>query len=277
MKTPLENWLSKFSKVFVLLIAFVLLVFLIAPLVVAAEEISSGIAISLPISSENVQDGDIISSTNEGYILSPAPYDPAIIGVVAGKPAVSFEATSNAAETTGSASTYPVITLGKVYVRVCTANGPIKNGDFLTSSKMPGVGQKADGVGFIVGTAIQNYQESDPAKIGKILVSLNPRYNTAVSGGGKGVNLLLNIKSAASSPFLTPLTSLRYLLAVFVTAVSFTLGFLYFGRFGKTGIEALGRNPLAAKTIYLGIVFNILMAILIIFAGLFMAYLVLVL
>ncbi len=251
------------------IIIFIIVIIVINRENVFAQEVSSGIAISIPISGQNIINGSIISATNNGYVLTKEAYDPAIFGVVSTRPAVSFEATS-------SASTYPVITNGKVYVRVSGINGEIKKGDFVTSSRTFGVGEKVTATGFILGTALESYTPANSKEIGMILVSVNPRYNTAVESG-QGVNLLLDFKSAVSSPFLSPLTSLRYLLAVLVTAVAFAAGFWYFGRFGKAGIEALGRNPLAAKTITLGIVFNLLLTIVIMFAGLLLAYLILVL
>lgn len=235
----------------------------------AEEKVSSGVAISVAILDEKVENGAIVSSSPKGYVLSSIPYDPAVYGVVSLKPAVAFEKTSDP-------KSYPVITNGKVYVRVTTTSGSIAKDDMLTSSKKPGVGQKAVENGFVIGTALEGYESSDPGAIGEILVALKPQYNVPV-GGGKGINLLKNVKSAASSPFLSPLTSLRYLLAVVVTACAFGMGFLYYGRITKTGIEALGRNPLAAKTISAGIIFNVILTAVIILAGLFLAYLILIL
>ncbi|MFH1561661.1 MAG: hypothetical protein ABID04_03745 [Patescibacteria group bacterium] len=239
------------------------------PTPVLAEQVSSGIASSVSINGDGIKDGAIVSSLSGSYVLSSSAYDPTIYGVVAEKPAVSFEASAS--------GSYPVISTGKVYVQVSVINGKISKGDSITSSPIRGVGQRGDGDGYILGTALEEYQENNPQVIGLILVAVNPKYNTAVTGSGRGVNLFKNIKSAASSPFLSPLTSLRYLLAVVVTAVAFGGSFWYFGRFGKTGIEALGRNPLASKTIALGIIFNLLLTIAIMFSGLFLAYLVLVL
>jgi F0F1-type ATP synthase membrane subunit c/vacuolar-type H+-ATPase subunit K len=253
-------------------ISLISLITLISPNeILSQEKVSSGIAISIPIADTGVTDGDIISSTDKGYIRAKVAYDPSIYGVIVEKPAVSFETA------TASANMYPVITNGKVYVRVSSANGNIKVGDFVTSSKNPGVGQKGEGQAYMLGTALGNWENADPKNTGNILVSLKPGYNANVVSGGRGINLLSNVKSAASSPFLTPLTSLRYLLAVIVTAVSFFGSFWYFGRFGKTGIEALGRNPLAAKTITLGIIFNLVLTVLVLLVGLFLAYLILVL
>lgn len=234
-----------------------------------SADISSGVAISLPIQDKNVTDGDIVVSTEKGYFLAKNPYDPTIFGVVSLKSAVSFEKSSGIF--------YTVISSGKVYTRVSTKNGEIKTGDFITSSETAGVGQRADSQGFILGTALEPYQNSKTQEVGRILVAVSPRYNSAVSYGGKGVNLLLNLKSAASSPFLSPLTSLRYLSAVVITGSSFLFGFLYFGRFGKTGIEALGRNPYKGKIISFGIVVNLLVTVVFIGAGLFLAYLILTL
>lgn len=245
---------------------------IVAPAAIAQEErISSGVAISIPISGEKVEDGDIISSTPEGYVVSQIPYDTAIYGVMVKNPAVFLGDLYEGVIAEGS---YPVITSGKVYTRVSTANGNIKEGDFVTSSTNPGVGQRANAVGYVAGIALESYEGKEP---GLILVSLKPGYNTAVVGGNKGINLLSNIKMAAASPFLTPLTSMRYLLAVLVTATAFFLGLRTYGRIAGTGIEALGRNPLAAKTISAGIVFNVIMSLAIIFGGLFLAYLILVL
>lgn len=235
----------------------------------AQEEISRGVAISIAIVDEDVEDGDIISSSTKGYVKSTISYDPSVYGIVAQKPAVALE---NVVQ----GDTQLVVSSGMVYVRVSTINGNIKKGDPLTTSKIPGVGQKATDSGFIFGTALEDFEDSDTSAVGRVLISLKPQYNIPTSGG-RGFNLLANIKAVAASPFLTPLTSLRYLLAIIVTAVSFSLGFLSFGKIAKSGVEALGRNPLAAKTISAGIALNVLLTVAITLGGLFLAYLILVL
>ncbi|MCL4353134.1 hypothetical protein M1615_01525 [Patescibacteria group bacterium] len=232
----------------------------------AKGQVSSGIANSLPIFGKNIENGSIISSVPKGYVLSSTAYDPAIYGVVVENPAVSFK-------NTAFANLYPVITSGEVYVRVSAINGGINKGNFITSSKIPGVGQKADENGYMIGMALEPFKGTG-SQTGMILVALKPGYNTAVSNE-RGINLLNYLKTAVSSPFLSPLTSMRYLLAVAVTAASFIFGFLYFGRFGKTGIEALGRNPYKARVISIGIAFNVGLTVVMIVAGLFLAYVIL--
>jgi hypothetical protein len=276
-----KNWVLTTSLVIIyakkamvrrISIAFIIFMIFINSEVVSAqseEGISLGVALPVPIKGENIEDGSLVSATPQGYTLSSVPYDSSFYGVVSLKPALSFESSP-------SAGFYPVIASGKVYVRVTNTNGDLKKGDFVTTSQAPGIGQKGEGGGFMIGNALEDYSGAGQEKTGLVLVALNPRFNTAVTSS-KGVNLLLNIKAAAASPFLTPLTSFRYLLAVIISAVSFAFGLLCYGRFAKTGIEALGRNPLAAKTISLGITFNLLLTAVIILAGLFLAYLILVL
>jgi len=251
-------------------IFFSILVFLISITQVCAQGVSSGIAIGIPVQGARPVNGSIISSSSRGYMLAKIAYDPSLYGVTTDNPAVSLESST----TTGLTL---VITNGKAYVRISGVGGAIRSGDFVTSSAISGVGQKADVSGFVLGTALSSFTPKRPSDQVMLLVSVGPRYNAAVSGTGRGINLFTNIKSAASSPFLSPLTSLRYLLAVLVTAMSFGAGFWYFGRFGKAGIVALGRNPLAAKTIALGIVANVVLTMVIMGAGLFLAYLILVL
>ena len=61
-----------------------------------------------------------------------------------------------------------------------------------------------------------------------------------------------------------------------MVVASFVFGILHFGKMAKSGVEALGRNPLAAKTIQFGILLNVLIAIVIMALGLGIAYLVLI-
>ncbi|MCL4353977.1 hypothetical protein M1349_00710 [Patescibacteria group bacterium] len=235
-----------------------------------AKDSSSGIAISIPIQGENIQDGDIISSKDGKYVLSNEPYDSNVYGVVALNPAIAFTLSSGS-------KTKPVITAGDVFIRVSTANGGIKQGDGLTTSTIPGVAQKADKTGFIIGTALDDYSEKDTKKIGRILVSLSPRYNTDNLGGSVKTNLIDTLRNAPQAMTLSPLVSLRYVLAAIIAILSFVLGFVYFGKVAMNGVEALGRNPLAGKLIQFSVVLNLILTMVIVGVGLIIAYLILIL
>ena len=228
----------------------------------------SGVAISIPIADKNVKDGHIISSSANGYVLSSVPYDPSIFGVITEDPSVFIE-------NVNLPDTKPVISSGKAYIQVSTINGPIKVNDFLTSSEIPGIAQKATINGFILGTALESYSEVDSNKVGKILASIDPRFNSSFIGL-RG-NLIRMLRDAGGIYNLSPLDAFRYLLAAVIAILSFLLGFIYFGRVARSGVEALGRNPLATRMIQLGTVFNLILTVVIMAVGFGIAYLILIL
>lgn len=53
--------------------------------------------------------------------------------------------------------------------------------------------------------------------------------------------------------------------------------FILFGRIALRGLEALGRNPLARSSILTGILINSSLTVVIIFGGLFLAYIIITL
>jgi hypothetical protein len=232
-----------------------------------AQSASWGIAISIPITGK-VSDGDIIT-VNNGYFASTRPYDPDVYGVVSLHPGMSFE--------TKNSSNIPVITSGKVYVRVSSINGNINIGDSITTSRIKGVGQKATSEGFVIGTALENYHSVSTSKIDLILITFNPHFSTNSIGGAVKTNLLDILRSAPTAMSVSPLAALRYVIAALVSLLAFVLGFVFFGKVSVNGIEALGRNPLAGKLIQFSVILNLLVMVIIIAAGLAIAYLVLIL
>ncbi len=248
-------------------IALSLLILIILVARALAQDITGSIALPLAINEKNVKEGDIITATTNGYKLSTYAYDPSLYGIVTNNPAVYIKDTSG--------KTYSVVSFGNAIVRVSTINGPIKKNDLITSSEIPGVGQKADANGFILGMALEEYSNTNPNAIGKIVISTDPHYNATFIA--VKTNLIQNLKVVAGAPLLSPLTTLRYILAATIVIVSFILGFIYFGRIARTGVEALGRNPLAARMIQLGIVLNVGLTAGIILIGVGIAYLILIL
>jgi hypothetical protein len=100
--------------------------------------------------------------------------------------------------------------------------------------------------------------------------------NVALSNS-VGNNLLQTLQIAFSAPYLAPLNALRYVFAVGLVVLSFVVAVGYFGRVSNTGIEALGRNPLAGKLIIFSVMLHLAMAFSIVSVGVVIAYLVLVL
>jgi len=248
---------------------FLLILLLTAKLALSSVFASTyDFAISIPILDDGVEEGSIISYVDGEYILSIEAYDTNMFGLVSGDPSLYLE--------DRNLETYVLVgSKGEMDVRVSTKNGEINRGDYLTSSEIPGVAQKADKSGRVLGISLEEYKSGDPNQIG--LVSAYVDIKSHLKQESLTENLLTVISDGLSSAFLTPLASLRYIMALIVTAITFAIAFLSFSRLTSRGVEALGRNPLAGSSIKSVIIFNFILTFIIIASGLAIAYLILVL
>lgn len=246
----------------------VVIVFLLSIFTKHVEaQTSFGVANYYPVQDETVEDGSIVSFSPNGYFLSRVAQDPFMIGVVSNTPAIAIDIQSE------NQKTYPVIANGTAFVLVSTANGQIKQGDPITSSATPGVGMKNTKDGYVLGFSLQDFNADSTSETGKIAVSVNIRY---YSQGATTESNLSDIASLTKLSFYQePLRVLRYVVAGIILISSFVLGFLSFGRVANTGVESIGRNPLAGKMIQFGIFINVLITIALIGSGFGLAYLVL--
>ena len=233
----------------------------------SAQITSSGIAVSTPVTDPDAQDGDIICTYQSGNARCNKEYDTAIYGVISDSPAAAIEDED-------LQNSRLVISSGVSTVRVSSANGDISEGDFITTSQRSGIGVKADRNGYVLGMALENYESGDTNAIGRIQVMVNI-HPTGSLTGSRG-NLLQFIREGLAVPVFDPVESLRYILAVAIVLISFTLGMIYFGRASRAGIEAIGRNPLAKKVIQLTVFLNITLTIVIVMVGLGLACLILI-
>jgi hypothetical protein len=231
-----------------------------------AQAESVGTALSIPLLNQNVSDGSIINSTSKGYGLTTSAYDSNMYGVYTESPAIYLKNIDNPQS--------PVTTSGKSSVLVSTINGNIKINDFITSSTIPGVGEKVTRNGMILGTALESYSNSNQKELGKIMVAINPHFSS--SSTDARTDLLTILQDASDPTFLSQLTALRYIIAAGIVLISFAIGFIYFGRVASRGVEALGRNPLAGRAIQFSLVLNLALIILIIVAGMGIGYMILV-
>lgn len=226
----------------------------------------SGIALSTPINDADAQNGDIICTYPEGNVRCNYEYDTTILGVISDDPALSIEDFD-------LDSSRLVVTSGIATVRVTAINGNIKEGDLITTSSKVGLGQKVTRNGYVLGMAIENFESDDEDTVGRVQVVLN--IHPASGSSGPRGNLMQFIKEGMMVPVFEPVESLRYILAALMVIISFTLGMIYFGRASRSGIEAVGRNPLAKKVIQLTIFLNIVLTTVIVLVGLSIAYLIL--
>jgi hypothetical protein len=213
------------------------------------SDFTGSIGIPIVIKDTGIKKGDVISLIDGKYGLSTESYDPAVVGVIVDDPTLIVGGRPQ------NGQAYVMVSEGTVLVRVSALNGPIAVGDYITTSVIPGIGAKADKFGVVIGTALEDYAPQDPERITPIAVNLDI--------GAYG--LLTNLTS-------NPRVAFRYVLAFFVAASSVIAGFVYFGKVARIGVESVGRNPLAARLIYLSVFFHLLLTIGIMLVGIFIAY-----
>lgn len=240
---------------------YILIMPFLLALMLLAQTSSSGVAVSVSVVDDQILDGSLICSSGAGSVACSKEYDPSVMGVFTENPAVLLENTT-------LIGGKPVISSGKVQVRF---EGSIKEGDYVTTSSKPGIAIKATRNGYVLGTALEDF--AGPS--GKLLVSLGMR--PAVLASGASDNLWEALRQGLSSVYLTPLAVLRYIAAMIIVIAAFVLGFAYFGRVARSGVEAVGRNPMAGRTIEFTVILNIILTIVIMGSGLLLAYIILIL
>ena len=230
-------------------------------------ELSSGLATSQQVEDQSVADGDILCYTEGQIKKCDKEYQVDMYGVHSDNPAVVLD------DTLMINGKY-MLNSGKAEVRVSAVNGEIKKGDFITSSNVAGIGEKAKLSGNVLGVALEDYTSNDPNTTGKVLVQIDIR-PVILATSARG-NILEALKQGLLAPSLSPLASLRYVLAILIAIITFVLGFIYFGRVAKSGVEAMGRNPLAGRMIAVGVLFNLTLTVAIMAGGLILSYIILI-
>lgn len=228
-----------------------------------------GIAYQIKIdSSIEAFDGMIVSFGETAYTESTGPYDRNMFGVIDLNPTIEF--TFDNAE-----NTLPVISDGTAYVAVTGENGPIAEGDLITSSSKPGYGMKATKSGFTLGVAEENYAGTTAEDTGIVAIRLNKQFTFGEDTPDSETisDRLRNIVSlSAIAAFEEPTKVFKYAVAGVILLISIFISFITLSRTSQRGIEAIGRNPLARSSIIVSIFINVLVSLLIIVAGVVGAY-----
>ncbi len=247
-----------------LMLVIVFLTLLAVP--VQAQFQGTDVASVYEIKDKNPTDGDIIVSTSDGLVLATTSYDTHIFGVLKNNPLIVYRSLDQ----TG----YPIVRSGLADINVTTFNGPIKYGDYITASAFPGKGEKALESGYVVGIALQPFNDSSPGNkqnfngrtinTGKIRVAIRIEYADVTSPktisrlfSFLGTSFLSNIQDPKQFGMIV-----RYFAAGLIILLAFSFGFLTFSRSIAKGVEAIGRNPLAKSTIQFSIMINIALLIL---------------
>ncbi len=234
---------------------------------VFAQGVQFNLARTLAISSKNAGDGDIVSLSNtaETLSLSTKSYDERMYGVLVADPVMVYRTSAN----------IPVSRQGDATVNVSMMGGAIGVGDYVTSSEIPGKGQKAEGIaGYMLGVALSSFNGKGATQsatyqgksypLGRITVSvgIGPASPVVTKAAG---GILGTLKQLATAIMFNISTSkqaeriIRYILAVLIAIVVIYVSYRTFGANITKGMEAIGRNPLAKGSIQAMITLNVVL------------------
>src|SRR3989338_87589 len=184
MKTAFLYRFIVYSLLFIVLVPLLAIYQTPFASVVLAQDLPTlgGVAVNVEINDSDVQAGDIISATRDGFKRSTQEYDVLVFGVVVNAPILSVEPRTDTSR--------PVISSGETLVRVSTAGGEIAEGDLITTSSEAGVGIKATRSGYVICKALQGY--TDSGQVGLISVLVGPSFGSG-AGAGAGIGSLIGI------------------------------------------------------------------------------------
>ena len=136
----------------------------------------------------SIEAGDVVAYdptiTEAGMKKSSGSYDNQVFGVITTNPGLVIGDVDKVA-----AKALPVALAGRIPVKVNLENGPIKTGDYLTSSSTPGVAMKATKSGPVIGQAMSSFAGSN-GDSGKVLAFVkNTYFNGAKLVDGNGSDL----------------------------------------------------------------------------------------
>lgn len=238
------------------------------PLTPVYAQQSMDFAVSYDVSDSEAISGDILISTDKGLVRATTPYANKLFGVLQDKPLISIQVS-------GETNQKPIARSGAVNVNVTTEGGEIKQGDYITSSAKPGKGQKAQTSGYVIGTALASLEPGQiegqiPVAIKVEFAELDKAQSTSRIANYFGSSLLQNVKDPEKFASLV-----RFIVAGSIALLGFLIGFLAFSRSIPTSIEAIGRNPLAQKSILAAVVLNITLTIITTIVGIVAAFFIL--
>lgn len=183
-----------------------------------------------------------------------------------------------------------VATSGRVSVLASNQNGIIKPGDDVTLSAVDGVTMAANNSNEnIVGKAVSGYNgtnntiskinlkdlkgKQQAVNIGRVTIDINVTKNPAFKKQSDYVPSIFS--SVATTVAGKPVSVVRiYLSMAILLSVVFVVGNLLYASV-RSGITAIGRNPLSKKSIIRSLIQTAIVGLIIFFAGVFGVYLIL--
>ena len=253
--------------------------------VFAVGQIVNSQAVSQGYSSDsNLQKGTIVK-LKDGDTTKITALTAATISHMQGIVVAANDAPVTLSSNNPAVQQYFVATYGQYNVLVSDQNGAIKAGDYITISSIDGVGMKADNSqnivlgkatnGFSGGSATISTVKVGSSKfnLGRIMVTIAISHNPLLSAPVSNVpGVLKKAGTAITNKDVNPVRlylSLVILLASVVVAASM----LYSGI--RSSLIAVGRNPLAKKSILRNLLQVTIMSLVVFTIGLIAVYLIL--
>jgi hypothetical protein len=250
------------------------------------------------ISQAVTQSYNAASSVQLGMIVELEPKDPntvepltaATLSNVLGVVVPSNDAAVTLTPQKQLAQQVFVATAGRYNVLVSTQNGPIAVGDEITISSVAGIGMRADdSQNIVLGTAASDFDgvnsviskvnlknsagQTSRVSLGQVAIDLNIAHNPLQNEDNDYVPAFLS--KAAVSVVNHPVSVARIYLSILTLLASaiVTGTLLYSGV--RSGMQAIGRNPLSRKSIIRSLIQTVTAGLIIFIVGIFGVYLLL--
>lgn len=231
------------------------------------------------IGDKEAKDGDIlIFEAGKEIRRTDLPYDIRLFGVLQEDPILVLERKDG----TGKAIARSQI----AEVNVTNINGSISPGDHITSSQIKGYGMKASQSGYSLGVAVEGFKEDQGVdltfnnrklKAGKIQVAVRIEF-AELTNPRSTLRIFESIGTAFFRSSQDPQgfgQIVKYATAGIAVILALLFGMIILSRSLPKAIEALGRNPLARRSIQFSIILNIGLVVFIAAVGVIAALIIL--
>ncbi len=230
-----------------------------------AQNIPTDLANLYEIQDNSAVDGDILVYGDKGLVRADVPFSNKMFGVLQDRPLLVFRLPESKGK--------PIVRFGTAYVNVTAQGGAIKAGDYITSSRSSGKGQKMIQSGYVLGVALAELTDGE----GKIPVAVRIEY-AELTNTRSVLRLLDYFNIAAFQTGSDPDRAsqfIQYLAAGLIVILALIVSFVVFGRSLIKSIEAIGRNPLAKNAIQLSLVINVVFTLSIVIIAVAVAFVIL--
>jgi hypothetical protein len=218
---------------------------------------NTGVSQGYTTTTANLVAGTIMGLTTNTHDAEPASSGHAyqLLGLVADQPLIALSDGTHQVQ---------IVISGTSEAIVSNINGNIEPGDKITSSPIDGVGMKATDAGQIVGTAegslsdtqsvsrtiTDKYGKKQTIKIGAIPLQVSVSYYAGSSSQGTLASILPPfLLSTANGLAGQEVSPVRVLIALLTLVFGFVVVGIMLQSAIRSGIIAIGRNPLAKKAL----------------------------